>query len=130
MRRVLLVTGVGFGVLLPLGTAIGWIVAGSPIGLGILLGLAIPAVFFGLTVVAGVLAAKLDNGPFVGVVMTSWLVKVVALLVVMAAIKDATFYRPAAFFVAFVVGLVGWLAAEVVVVLRTRVPYVEIAGGD
>lgn len=129
MRRVLYVTGAAFGLSLPLGTAAGWLLGGSEVGLGILLGLAVPAVFFGLTVLAGVLAAGLDNGPFVGVVMASWLVKVVALLALMAAIRDAGFYDTVAFFVAFLVGLVGWLTAEVLVVLRTRVPYVEVPGG-
>jgi hypothetical protein len=129
MRHVLQVTGIGFAALVPLGTAAGWWAGGSTVGLGILLGLAIPAVFFGVTVLTGVLAAHLDNSPFVGVVMAFWLVKIVALMVVMAVIKDADFYAKPAFLGAFIVGVAGWLAAEVIVVLRTRVPYVEVTGG-
>lgn len=129
MRRVLLMAGIGLAVLVPVATLAGWLIGGSDIGLGVLLGLALPGAFFGLTVIVGVLAARLDNGPFVGVVMASWLVKVVALLVVMALIKDATFYSKPAFIAAFIVGVAGWLTAEVVVVLRTRVTYVEVSGG-
>ncbi len=130
MRRVLGVTGIGFAALVPLGTAVGWWAGGSAVGLGILLGLAIPAAFFGVTVLTGVLAAKLDNTAFVAVVMAFWLVKIVALMAVMALIKDAGFYSKPAFLGAFIVGVAGWLAAEVIVVLRTRVPYVEVTGGS
>lgn len=126
MRRVLRVAGLGFALALPVGTAVGWLVGGSEVGLGILLGLAIPAVFFGLTVLTGVLAARLDNGPFVGVVMAAWVVKIAALMVVMSQLRGADFFSTAAFFVAFVVGVAGWLAAEVIVVLRTRTPYVDV----
>lgn len=118
--------GLGFALALPVGTAVGWLIGGSEVGLGILLGLAIPAVFFGLTVLTGVLAAKLDNGPFVGVVMAAWVVKIVALMVVMSQLRGADFFSTVAFFVAFVVGVAGWLAAEVIVVLRTRTPYVDV----
>lgn len=125
MRRVLRVTGVGLAVLLPVTAVAGWSIGGSDIGWGILLGLAVPAAFFGITVTTGVLAAKLDNTAFVGVVMALWLVKIVVLLVVMALIKDAEFYSKPAFLAAFILGVVGWLTAEVMVVLRTRVPYVD-----
>lgn len=126
MRRVLRVAGLGFAVALPVGTAVGWLAGGSDVGLGVLLGLAIPAVFFGVTVLTGVLAVNLDNGPFVGVVMTGWLIKVVALIVVMALIGDAEFFARGAFLGAFIVGVAAWLAAEVIVVLRTRTPYVDV----
>lgn len=126
MRRVLRVAGLGFAIVLPMGTAIGWLIGGSEVGLGILLGLAIPGVFFGVTVLTGVLAAKLDNGPFVGVVMGAWLLKVIALMVTMAQLRGADFFSSVAFLVAFVVGITGWLAAEVIVVLRTRTPYVDL----
>lgn len=129
MRRVLRVAGLGFAVLLPVGTLVAWLIGGSEVGLGVLLGLAIPAAFFGLTVFVGVLAARLDNGPFVGVVMASWLVKIIALIAVMVSLRGADFYAKPAFLVAFIVGIAGWLTAEVVVVLRTRVPYVEVPGG-
>lgn len=129
MRRVLFVTGAGFAVLLPVGTAVGWLAGGSEVGWGILLGLAMPAVFFGLTVVAGVFAARLGNSAFVGVVMASWLVKIVALLAVMAVLKDADFFHQVAFLIAFGIGIAGWLGAEMLVVQRTRVPYVDVSGG-
>ncbi|AYY14277.1 hypothetical protein EF847_17820 [Actinobacteria bacterium YIM 96077] len=127
MRHVLAVTGGGLAVLLPVATVVGWLAGGRDIGLGILVGLAVPAVFFGITVLTGMLAARLDNAPFVGVVMAAWVVKMGGLLAIMAVLRDAGFFHRTAFFIAFVVGVTGWLAAEVIVLLRSRVPYVEVA---
>jgi hypothetical protein len=114
---------------MPVATTAGWLLGGSEVGFGILLGLAIPVAFFGLTVLTGVLAARMDNAPFVGVVMAAWFVKMVVLIVIMAAIRDAEFFHRTAFFIALVVGVAGWLAAEMLVLMRSKVPYVEPSGG-
>ncbi|NED98119.1 hypothetical protein G1H11_22730 [Phytoactinopolyspora alkaliphila] len=126
MRRVLTLTGLGLAVLLPVGTVVGWAFGGSEVGLAILLGLAVPAAFFGATVLTGVLATRLDNTRFVGVVVGAWLVKIIVLMVIMALIADAEFYDRMAFFIAFVVGVVAWLSAELVIVVRSKVPYVDV----
>jgi hypothetical protein len=125
MRRVLLFTAAGLGVLLPVGTVAGWLLGGSQVGWGILLGLAVPAAFLGLTVLTGLLAARLGNTRFVAVVVASWLVKLTLLIVVLAQLRGAEFFSTGAFFVAFIVGVAGWLLTEVIVVLRTRVPYID-----
>jgi hypothetical protein len=125
MRRVLLFTAAGLAVLLPVGTVAGWLFGGSQVGWGILLGLAVPAAFLGLTVLTGLLAARLGNTRFVAVVVASWLVKLILLIVVLAQLRGAEFFSTGAFFIAFVVGVAGWLLTEVIVVLRTRVPYID-----
>lgn len=130
MRRVLIVAGVGLAVLLPAGTVAGWLLGGAEVGVGVLLGLAIPAAFFGATVATGVLAARLGNTQFVAVVGGAWLVKIIILMVVMAVLRDADFYSRSAFFAAFVVGVAGWLAAELITVVRSRTPYVEVASSN
>lgn len=125
MRRVLLFTASGLAVMLPLGALAGWLIGGSEVGWGILLGLGIPAAFLGMTVLVGVLAAGLDNTRFVGVVVASLLVKMILLIVVLAQLRGAEFFSTGAFFVAFVVGVAGWLLTEAIVVMKTRVPYVD-----
>jgi len=116
---------VSFAIALPAATVVAWVVGGPALGWGVGLGLLLPAAFFGGTVVVGLVAAKLENTVFTGIVAASWLVKVVVLLVVMALLRDAEFYSRPAFLAAFVVGVVAWLAAEGIVVLKARVPYVE-----
>lgn len=125
MQRVLVVTGVGLAALIPLATLAGWLVGGGDVAWGVLLGLLIPAVFFGLSVVVALATVRLSGGAFGAVVLGSWLVKVILLVVVLAALDGATFYSRPAFLVAFGVGVVGWLAAEWAVVTRTRTPYVD-----
>jgi len=125
MRRVLRVGGVSFAIALPVAAVVAWLAGGSALGWGVGLGLLLPAAFFGGTVVVGLLAARLENTVFTGVVAASWLVKIIILLVVMALLRDAEFYSRPAFLGAFVVGVVVWLAAEGIVVLKARVPYVE-----
>lgn len=125
MRRVLLFTAAGLIVLLPVGSVAGWLLGGSTVGWGILLGLAVPAAFLGFTVLVGLLAARLSNTRFVAVVVASWLVKLILLMVVLAQLRGAEFFSTGAFFVAFLVGVAGWLLTEVIVVLRTRVPYID-----
>jgi hypothetical protein len=129
MRRVIRFTGWGLAAALPIGVVLGWLAGGSEGAWGVGLGLAIPAVFFSLTVLVGLVAAKLPNTQFVGVVMASWLVKIVVLLVVMAMLRDAEFFSTGAFFVAFLVGVSGWLIAECAVVLKARVPYIDETRG-
>lgn len=128
MRRVLRIGGTGFAVALPVATVLAWLIGGPAVGWGVGLGLLLPAVFFAVTVVVGLLVASLENTVFAGVVVASWLVKIVVLLVVMALLGGAEFYSRLAFLAAFVVGVVAWLAAEGIVVLKARVPYVEPDG--
>lgn len=61
--------------------------------------------------------------------VASLLVKLLLLVIVLAQLRGAEFYAAGAFFVAFVVGVAGWLLTEAVVVVKTRVPYVDEARG-
>lgn len=128
MRRFLIVAGLGLATLLPVATGLGWLLGGAPVGWGILLGLALPAAFFGVSVVVALATARMGSGPFAAVVLTSWVIKVIVLMVILAALREADFYAKPAFLVAFAVGVVGWLAAEWVVVTRTKTLYVEPEG--
>lgn len=128
MRRVLVVAGLGLAVLIPLATGLGWLIGGSTVAWGLLLGLAIPAVFFGFSVLVALATARLSAGAFGAVVLGSWLVKMIALIGALALLRDATFYSKPAFMGAFAAGVIGWLAAEWAVVTRTRTPYVEPEG--
>lgn len=125
MRRVLAVTGAGLAAALPPGAAIGWLLAGRPGAWGALVGLLLPAAFFGVTAATALLTAGLPTARLGVVVAASWPIKIVVLLAVLSALRAADFYARPVFLVAFLVGVVGWLVAECVVVLRTRTPYVE-----
>jgi uncharacterized membrane protein len=127
MRRVLRVIGVGTVVALPAAAAAGWVAAGGAGARGAFLGLAVPAAFLGITAVLALLTAGMDSRRMLALLVGSWVVKVLALVAVLSVLReDGSWSRPA-FLAAFAVGVAGWLTAECLVVLRTRVPYVEPA---
>lgn len=127
--RLLRQGGLGALVLLPVAVLLGWLLAGVPGAWGAGLGMAVPLVFLGMTSVVALLTIRTQPGLFGVVVLGSWLVKVIALIGFLWAISGADFYSKPAFFIAFALGTVGYLALESVVVLRSRVPYVEPESG-
>ena len=55
----------------------------------------------------------------------SWLIKMVLLIVVLVLLRNADFYSRPVLFVTLLVGTIGALVLEAVVVTRTQVPYTE-----
>jgi hypothetical protein len=82
-------------------------------------------VFIGLTSVTALLTMKLKTQTLGLVVLTSWLVKIVLLLVVLASLRDADFYHRPTLLASMLVGLVGYLTIEALIVQRSRILYVE-----
>lgn len=101
-------------------------IAGSAGMWGAVLGVAVPVVFLSLTVVTALLTARLTPTGLGMALVASWPLKIVALLVFLALVRDATFFSRGAFFAAFAPTVIGYLILEAWVTLRTRVPYVEI----
>jgi hypothetical protein len=125
MRGTLRVCGLLFAVALPIAALVGWLVAGSEGLWGAVIGLAVPAVFFGITVVTALVTAQASPGAFGAIVLGAWLLKIIAMGAVLIVLQGQDFWSRGAFSLAFAVGVVGWLAAEAAVVVRTRTPYVE-----
>jgi hypothetical protein len=92
---------------------------------GAVIGLALPALFLGLTVVLALRTARLQPSALGAVVLGSWVVKLAVLVVALALLDRWDGWHRPTFFVAFLLGTVGWLVGEALVVVRTRVPYVE-----
>lgn len=108
----------------PLAALAGLLLGGTPGMWGALIGLAIPAAFLSVTIVVAVATARLATTTMGAVVLGSWLVKLVVFGAVVAALRDAMFYSKLAFVAAFAVGVVGYLALEALVLVRTRELYV------
>lgn len=120
MLRVALIA---LSVALPLALGVGWLVDGAAGLAGALLGLAIPVVFFGLTVLTAVLTARLSPGALGAVVLGSWVVKMVLLVVVLAVLDQAEGWSRPVFAVAFGLTVPAWLGLEAWIVVRTRQTY-------
>jgi hypothetical protein len=81
--------------------------------------------FLTITVGVALVTAGMDATALGASVLGSWLVKMVLLLVVLALLRDADFYSRPVLFVSLLVGTIGTLVLEALVVTRTQVPYTE-----
>jgi hypothetical protein len=125
MRRTLLLAAVGALVLLAVAVPIGWAVAGVPGVWGAVLGVLVPVLFLGITAAVALVTARLSTSTLGAAVLGSWLLKIAVLIVVLVALDGRDFYDRGVFFVVFLVGTAGFLVVEALVVVRTKVPYVE-----
>lgn len=108
-----------------LAAGVGWLVDGSAGMWGAILGIAIPVAFYSITVIVALVTLRVRPEVFGAAILGSWVVKIAVLIGVLAALSNADFYSRGAFFVAFVVGTVGYLVAEALIVVKTRVPFIE-----
>lgn len=94
--------------------------------LSALVGAAISASFSILTLLALAFGSRLSLGGFYAVVMGGWLLKVVIFLGVIAFLNGQSWLHRATVFFAIVATILGGLAIDAIVVLRSRVPVVEL----
>jgi hypothetical protein len=125
MRRVLRIGLIASLVALPIAVLIGYLVAGASGAWGAAIGMGIAIGFFTITVGIALVTAGMDATALGASVLGSWLVKMILLLVVLALLRDADFYSRPVLFVSLLVGTIGTLVLEALVVTRTRVPYTE-----
>lgn len=127
MRRALAVGYAASLAALVVAGGVSYAVAGTEGLWGAVLGIAVPVAFLSVTGLVALATARMGTSALGATVLGSWLVKLIVLIAFLAAIRDATFYDRKVFFVVFLVAIIGYLVLEAVVVVRTRVPYVEPA---
>ena len=112
---------------------IGLLVAGGPGIAGALVGTGMALVFLGITAASILLANRFTGsdlfvGAFFGIVLGSWLVKFVLFIVLSIVLKGQPWIDPTILFISIVVGVVGSLLVDVIVVARSRMPYASDLG--
>lgn len=130
LRKSLVYGGIVSFIIAIVGSVIGALVAELPGLLSALVGAAVGFVFVGITALSVMLAARLtrdDPGSpiFFGVIMGAWLLKFVAFLALVFVLRDLDTFDPIVLFFSLVAAAIGTVGADVVAVLRSRVPYVE-----
>lgn len=130
LKRILAYGGILAVVIAVVGSVIGLIFAGG-VGLtSALIGTAMAVVFLGITAASIVLATKVAKGDllsvaFFGIVMGAWLLKLVIFIVLIVLLKDQPWIQTQILFLTVVVAVVGTLIVDVVVIARSRMPYVS-----
>ncbi|MFD2758520.1 hypothetical protein [Gulosibacter faecalis] len=103
----------------------GYLVAGFPGLWSALVAAGVTLLFTGLTVLSIILAARFDPMFFIAVILGMWLLKFVAFLGVLALVKAFDFTHDWVLWSTMMAAMVGQLAIDVIVVQRSRQPYVS-----
>lgn len=99
-------------------------IATAAVGLAIAMGFM--AVTAGSIVLANRFAGnELFVGAFFGIVMGGWLLKFVLFIVAMFALRSASWVSPGVLFASLIAGILGSLAVDLVVIVRSKMPYVS-----
>jgi ATP synthase protein I len=91
---------------------------------GALIGVAVVAAFFGISILVVGRAAKISPGAMMTAALGSYIVKIIAFMIVLALLKHSTAFNGRMLgFTAFAC-ILTWCAAQVVTMMRTKVLYV------
>jgi hypothetical protein len=118
------------GVIAVAGMLLGGLFAGWIGVTSALIGTLMAAVFLSLTAASILLANRfigsdLYVGLFFGIVLGSWIVKFILFLVLAIVLRDQPWINPVVLFLSLIAGVIGSLVVDVVVAVRSRVPYVS-----
>lgn len=120
-RKALILTSALVGLVAVLGMGIGYLAVGSIAIVSALLGSAIALVFSSVTILSIWFGSKLGLNGFFALLLGGWLVKIVVFAVALSALSSAAFISGPILFLAVVASVLGTLAIEMWVVLRSRV---------
>ena len=107
------------------GGVIGLLVAGPVAAWSAVIGAVMAGVFLGITALSILIAVRYDIVAFFGIVLGAWLLKFVAFIVVALSLRDQPWINPTALFLSLIAGVISSLVVDVVVVMKTRMPYVS-----
>ena len=126
---------VTYGSYLALGIAViggilGGIFAGTPGIVSVLIGTVMSVVFMGVTAGSLLIANRYAGkqaaiGAFFAIVLGGWLLKFIVFLVLVFVLKDQSWLNNVVLFLSIIAGVVGSLVVDVIVLAKSRVPYVS-----
>jgi hypothetical protein len=119
-RKALILTSALVGLIALLGMGIGYLVVGSIAIPSALIGSAIALVFSSVTILSIWFGSKLGLNGFFALLMGGWLIKIVVFALVLSVLSGADFISGPVLFLAVVASVLGTLAIESWVVLRSR----------
>ncbi len=124
-RRALRDVAILLAALLVVGLVVGGLVAGLPGVWGALLGVALAAVFSTTTILAMIRTARSTPAAMAGLVMGTWLAKVLVIIVALAVLRPLDFYSKPILGGMLAVAVIGSALLDYRAVSTGRVPYVE-----
>ncbi|GAB2472726.1 hypothetical protein [Xylanimonas ulmi] len=125
LRAALRDTGLFLAALAVLGVAVGALVAGRAGVWGALVGVALSGFFCATTIWSMLRSVGASPTAMAGIVMGTWVAKIVVLIAVLAVLRGRDFYQPWVLLVVVAVGAIGSSLLDYRAVTRGRVPYVQ-----
>ena len=113
------------------GSVVGFLVDGGTGLVSALIGAAMAFLFLGVTAGSILLANRIANSDFLNplffiTVLGGWLLKFAVFLVLLFILKDQPWINNVVLLLTVIVGVVGSLVVDVVVIARSRQPYVDV----
>ena len=99
-------------------------VAGAKGVYGALVGVGIVAAFFGISILVVGRAAKVSPMFMMAVAMATYVVKVLAFVIVLALLRHVTVFNARSLGLTAFVLIIAWCAAQVITMMRTKMLYV------
>jgi ATP synthase protein I len=115
---------------IPIAALAGALAGGADGALGAGLGMALAVAFFGATGVAVAIANRLAPAYVMPILLGGFVLKMAAVGVGLYLLRDTTAFDRSAFGVAVLGGTLLFLAAEVRLLLRAKIPFVSVPQGD
>lgn len=130
LKRVIVWGGALALAIAVIGGVVGFVVDGQRGLISALIGAAVAFGFVALTagsVLGGIRLSKGDmlNPAFFGIVLGGWFLKFIVFLVIIIALKDQSWVNTLVLFLTVIVGVIGSLVVDVVVISKSRLPYVS-----
>jgi ATP synthase protein I len=124
-RRAAAITALAAAILVGVSAAL----VGTKGLIGALVGVAIVAVFFGISIAVVGRAAKISPPAMMIAALATFIVKIVLLMVVVSTLKGTTAFSTRTLGFVAVGCILVWSFAQVAVAIRVRLPYVEPVPG-
>ena len=125
LKRTLVWGGLSALILAVVGGVVAGLVAGPVGAWSAVLGAVFSAVFLGITAASILVAVRFDIVAFFGIVLGAWVLKFVVFIVVALLLKNQPWINPLALFLTMIIGVVVSLVVDLVVVMKSRMPYVS-----
>lgn len=103
-------------------------VAGTKGLIGAVLGIALVAIFFGISVAAVGMAARRSPQAMMITALTTYIAKILLLLFFVVRFSDTTVFSSRMFGLTALACILAWSASQIVWSMRLKAPYVEPSG--
>ena len=125
LRRTLAYGFAFAGLIAVVGAIVAGIAAGPVGAWSAVIGAVMAAVFLGITAASILIAVRYDIVAFFAIVLGAWLLKFVVFIVVALSLRGQSWINPTALFLTLIVGVLASLTVDVIVVMKTRMPYIS-----